>query len=296
MKFLSTILKLADEVITETPVEKTPITFTEILNQVLSWLSTEGVKLVIGLFVLFILFKIINVISNKFKKRMEKKNKDKTITSVIYQILRKGLKILAILVFLGYVGIDTAGIGTVIASLGVGIGLALQGSLSNFAGGIVILILRPFKIDDYIEAQGEGGTVENIGIFYTTLVTPDNKIVMIPNGTLANGTMTNYSAKELRRVDFEFAIAYAEDHERAKKAILEVIESNSLILTEPALPFVRVVNHGDSAIGIATRVWVKSENYWTVYFDMMEAIKAKFDAENIEIPFNQLDVNIKDNK
>ena len=121
MKFLSTILKLADQVVTETPVEKTPITFTEILNQILSWLSTEGVKLVIGLFVLFILFKIINVISNKFKKRMEKKNKDKTITSVIYQILRKGLKILAILVFLGYVGIDTAGIGTVIASLGVGI-------------------------------------------------------------------------------------------------------------------------------------------------------------------------------
>ena len=156
--------------------------------------------------------------------------------------------------------------------------------------------MRPFKIGDYVEAQGEGGTVEDIKLFYTYLVTPDNKVAMIPNGVLANGNIVNYSAKELRRVDFEFAIAYAEDHERAKKAILEVIESNSLILTEPALPFVRVVNHGDSAIGIATRVWVKSENYWTVYFDMMEAIKAKFDAENIEIPFNQLDVNIKDNK
>ena len=292
MKFLSTILKLADEVITETPVEKTPITFTEILNQVLSWLSTEGVKLVIGLFVLFILFKIINVISKKFKKRMEKKNKDKTITSVIYQILRKGLKILAILVFLGYVGIDTAGIGTVIASLGVGIGLALQGSLSNFAGGIVILILRPFKIDDYIEAQGEGGTVENIGIFYTTLVTPDNKIVMIPNGTLANGTMTNYSAKELRRVDFNFSISYDADVEKAKRVIWDVIINTKNVLDEPS-PFVRLKEYGSSAVDITTRVWVKNADYWTVYFDMMESIKEEFAKANIEIPYNQLDVHVK---
>lgn len=292
MKFLSTILKLADEVVTETPVEKTPITFTEILNQILSWLSTEGVKLVIGLFVLFILFKIINVISNKFKKRMEKKNKDKTITSVIYQILRKGLKILAILVFLGYVGIDTAGIGTVIASLGVGIGLALQGSLSNFAGGIVILILRPFKIDDYIEAQGEGGTVENIGIFYTTLVTPDNKIVMIPNGTLANGTMTNYSAKELRRVDFNFSISYDADVEKAKRVIWDVIINTKNVLDEPS-PFVRLKEYGSSAVDITTRVWVKNADYWTVYFDMMESIKEEFAKANIEIPYNQLDVHVK---
>lgn len=292
MKFLSTILKLADEVITETPVEKTPITFTEILNQILSWLSTEGVKLVIGLFVLFILFKIINVISNKFKKRMEKKNKDKTITSVIYQILRKGLKILAILIFLGYVGIDTAGIGTVIASLGVGIGLALQGSLSNFAGGIVILILRPFKIDDYIEAQGEGGTVENIGIFYTTLVTPDNKIVMIPNGTLANGTITNYSAKELRRVDFNFSISYDADVEKAKRVIWDVIINTKNVLDEPS-PFVRLKEYGSSAVDITTRVWVKNADYWTVYFDMMESIKEEFAKANIEIPYNQLDVHVK---
>lgn len=292
MKFLSTILKLADEVVTETPVEKTPITFTEILNQILSWLSTEGVKLVIGLFVLFILFKIINVISKKFKKRMEKKNKDKTITSVIYQILRKGLKILAILVFLGYVGIDTAGIGTVIASLGVGIGLALQGSLSNFAGGIVILILRPFKIDDYIEAQGEGGTVENIGIFYTTLVTPDNKIVMIPNGTLANGTMTNYSAKELRRVDFNFSISYDADVEKAKRVIWDVIINTKNVLDEPS-PFVRLKEYGSSAVDITTRVWVKNADYWTVYFDMMESIKEEFAKANIEIPYNQLDVHVK---
>ena len=266
------------------------------LNSIVTWLTTEGVKLVIGLVILFIGFKVANFISNKVRKRMEKKNADKTITRVVFKLIRWVIKVFIFLVFLGYVGIDTAGIGTAIASCGVAVGLALQGSLGNLAGGIIILIMRPFKIGDYIEAQGEGGTVEDIKLFYTYLVTPDNKVAMVPNGVLANGNIVNYSAKELRRVDFEFAIAYAEDHERAKRAILEVIESNSLILTEPALPFVRVVNHGDSAIGIATRVWVKSENYWTVYFDMMEAIKAKFDAENIEIPFNQLDVNIKENK
>lgn len=290
MKFVTYFLN------TSTEVADKKINFTELLNSIVTWLTTEGVKLVIGLVILFIGFKVANFISNKVRKRMEKKNADKTITRVVFKLIRWVIKVFIFLVFLGYVGIDTAGIGTAIASCGVAVGLALQGSLGNLAGGIIILIMRPFKIGDYIEAQGEGGTVEDIKLFYTYLVTPDNKVAMVPNGVLANGNIVNYSAKELRRVDFEFAIAYAEDHERAKRAILEVIESNSLILTEPALPFVRVVNHGDSAIGIATRVWVKSENYWTVYFDMMEAIKAKFDAENIEIPFNQLDVNIKENK
>lgn len=281
---------------TSTQVGESKINFSELLNSIITWLTTEGVKLVIGLLILFVGFKVSNFISNKIRKRMEKKNADKTITKVVFKLIRWILKIFIFLVFLGYVGIDTAGIGTAIASCGVAVGLALQGSLGNLAGGIIILIMRPFKLGDYIEAQGEGGTVEDIKLFYTYLVTPDNKVAMIPNGVLANGNIVNYSAKEFRRVDFEFAIAYAEDHERAKKAIYEVIEANSLILTEPALPFVRVVNHGDSAIGIATRVWVKSEDYWTVYFDMMEAIKNKFDAENIEIPFNQLDVNIKENK
>jgi len=290
MKFLNSFLKLAEGAGETTTTE--PVTFTEILNTILTWLSTEGVKLVIGCVVLFILFKVINFISNRFKKRMEKKNRDKTITMVLYQVIRKGLKILAILLFLGYVGIDTAGIGTAVASLGVALGLALQGSLSNLAGGIVILILRPFKIGDWVEAQGEGGSVENIGIFYTTLVTADNKIVMIPNGVLANGTMVNYSTKELRRVDLEFSISYDEDYEKAKQVIWEVIRKTNNILDDPK-PFVRLKTHGESHIGIVTRLWVKNEDYWTVYFDMMESIKTEFDKANIEIPYNQLDVHIK---
>ena len=264
-----------------------------LLQTVLNWLSTEGVILLIGLVVLFFVFKIINIIAKKFKKTMLAKNRDKTITMVVYSIIRKGLKAIAFLAFLGYVGIDTAGIGTIIASAGVAVGLALQGSLSNLAGGIVILLMRTFKIGDYITAQGESGTVEEIKLFYSYLITPDNKVIMIPNGVLANGSIINYSAKELRRVDFEFSISYDEDFEKAKKVIWDVIGSIENILTDPS-PFVRVVSHGESTINIVTRVWTKNENYWDVYFDMMEAIKQSFDNAKIEIPFNQLDVHIKE--
>ena len=275
---------------TETATEG--LTLESIVETVVKWLATEGVKLLIGVIVLLFAFWIINAISKGFKKRMEKKNRDKTITSVVYNIIRKGGKLLVFLGFLGYVGIDTAGIGTIIASLGVGVSLAVQGSLSNLAGGLIILVMRPFKIGDFITAQGEAGTVEEIKIFYTYIVTADNRVVMIPNGALANGNIINNSIKELRRVDLKFSISYDEDFEKAKKAIYEVIESNEKIVTDPQ-PLVRVISHGESAIDIVTRVWTKNADYWAVYFDMMEAIKTKFDSANIEIPYNQLDVHVK---
>ncbi len=280
--------------LTSETTEKTEsITFGDIVNVVIEWITTEGLKLLIGLVVLFISFKIVNILAKTVKKKLEKKNRDKTIISVINQIIRKGLKGLILLGVLGYVGIDTAGIGTIIASAGVAIGLALQGSLANFAGGILILVLRPFKLGDFIECQGESGTVEVINVFYTHLITPDNKVVMIPNGALINGNITNYSKKALRRVDFTFSISYDEDFERAKEVINNVISSMDKILSDPK-PFVRLHTHGESTINIVARVWTKSEDYWDVYFDMMEAIKKNFDEAKIEIPYNQLDVHIKD--
>lgn len=288
---LKSLLFLEEAATNEEVVEEV-FSFTKLLQDVVTWLSTEGLKLVIGLIVLFIAFKIVNCFSRRVKKRMEKNNRDKTIISLVFKVTRYGLKLLILLGFLTYVGIDTAGIGTVIGSLGVGIGLAVNGTLSNFAGGVVILVMRPFGIGDYIEAQGEGGTVEEIGIFYTQIVTPDNKVVYIPNGSLSNGTMVNYSKKELRRVDFTFSISYDEDFEKAKKVIQEVVENTEHVLLDP-MPFVRVVSHGESTINISTKVWTKNEHYWDVYFDMMENIKTKFDNANIEIPYNQLDVHIK---
>ncbi|MBQ8293352.1 MAG: mechanosensitive ion channel [Bacilli bacterium] len=285
-------LFLADAVVDGAEATNEVFSFTELIQEVAAWLSTEGLKLVFGLIVLFIVCKIINGIAKRFKKRMEKKGRDKTITVLGYKAIRYGLKALAVLCFLGFVGIDTAGIGSVIGSLGVGVGLAVNGTLSNLAGGIVILIMRPFGIGDYIEAQGEGGTVEEIGIFYTELVTPDNKVVYIPNGSLSNGSMVNYSKKDLRRVDFTFSISYEEDFERAKQVIYSVIENTQNALLDPQ-PFVRVVSHGESTIDISAKVWTKNEHYWDVYFDMMEAIKKNFDSANIEIPYKQLDVHIK---
>ena len=281
--------------LTETVTEDTKITFEQVLNTIVHWIVTDGVKLVIGLFALLVSFYIINIISKKIRKRMLKKERDKTITSVVYQIIRKGSKILLFILFLGYVGVDTAGIGSIIASAGLAIGLALQGSLSNFAGGVIIIVMRPFKLGDYISAQGESGTVEDIRMFYTYLNTPDNKVVMIPNGILANGTMINYSTKELRRVDFEFGISYDEDFERAKQVIWDVIDNTENVLMDPK-PLVRVNGQKDSCVNIAVKVWVKNSDYWNVYYDITETIKKEFDNANIEIPYNTLDINIKREK
>lgn len=289
---LKNLLFLEEAASSNADATKEVFSFTELIQEIAAWLSTEGLKLVFGLLTLFIVFKIINFISRRFKKKMEKNNRDKTITVVGFKVIRYGLKILVFLGFLSFVGIDTAGIGSIIGSLGVGIGLAVNGTLSNFAGGLVVLVMRPFGIGDYIEAQGEGGTVEEIGIFYTQIVTPDNKVVYIPNGSLSNGTMVNYSKKELRRVDFNFSISYDEDFEKAKKIIRNVIENTPNALLDP-VPFIRVSAHGESTINISTKVWTKNEYYWDVFFDMMEAIKKEFDNANIEIPYNQLDVHIK---
>jgi small conductance mechanosensitive channel len=185
----------------------------------------------------------------------------------------------------------TSSIAALITSLGVGVGLAVQGALSNFAGGILIIFTRPFKIDDYIEACGVGGTVEDINLIHTILRTPDNKVITLPNGTLANENIVNYSVKDTRRVDLVFSISYEADFAQAQRLLLSTVAGHELVLADPA-PFVRMKEHGDSAIKIAARVWVKSEDYWTVYFDLTERVKAVFDENDIVIPFNQLDVHL----
>ncbi len=262
-----------------------------VLNEILAWLSTEGVKLVFGVIVLFIVFKIINRFTRRMVKNAEKKNRDKTLTKVLSRTLRIGLKLVAGVVFLGFVGVDTAGIGAAITSVGLAIGLALQGSLSNFAGGVIIILMRPFKLDDYIESNGYSGTVEDIQLFYTYLVTPDNKSVMIPNGILANDTIINYSAKKTRRLEWKFGISYNEDFNKAKQAIIKCITLDDRYLKEKDI-FVKMSGHLDSEIEITTRIWVNSEDYWDVHFAIIEAVKKEFDAQNIEVPYPQLDVHL----
>lgn len=263
-------------------------------EEAIEWITTNGIKMLLALIILFILFKIVNVISKKIKKSMVQRKCDPTFTVIIVNLFRKGIKILLFISYLAYVGLDTASIGAVIASCGVGIGLALQGSLSNLAGGIIIAIVRPFKLGDYIEAQGEGGTVEDIRIFYTYIATPDNRTIMIPNGVLANGVIRNNSMKDRRRVDFNFTVSYKSDLKLVKETLLNLVSRDDRVLKDPE-PFAQISKYGESSITFTVRAWVKSTDYWPLYFSIMEQVKEEFDKVGIVIPFNQLDVNIKEN-
>lgn len=274
---------------------KPVISLEEILTNVINWISTSGVKLLIGVVLLLLSFWVINFITKRIKIRMTKKHRDATITNVVFKVSRIVLKAAVFFMFLGYVGIDTAGVGSIIASCAVAVGLALQGSLSNIAGWCIIIFMRPFKLDDYINCQGVDGTVEDIRLFYTYLRTPDNKVIMVPNGALANGNITNYSIKETRRLDTVYQISYADDVNKAIKVIHEVLAKHSEILLDPA-PFVRMSQCDSSSINITSRVWVNQADYWNVHFDLIQEVKEAFDANNITVPYNQLDVHIVNEK
>ncbi len=292
----STVEEASDtsqNVVTET---SNPSTFETMISSAVNWLTENGLKLVIGIIALLIFCWIVNLFKKILLKRILKKGKtDKFVANALCKGIGIGLKLLGVVVFFGYVGIDTAGVGAVISSIGVVIGLAVQGSLSNFAGGLVILVMRPFRLGDFIEAQGYSGTVEEIHIFYTYLTTPDNKVVMVPNGALANGNIVNYSRKNTRRVDLAYSISYSSDLEKAKEIIREIVNKHPLVLKEP-LPTIELDTLGDSSLKIVCRPWVKKDNYWKVYFDLNKMIKKAFDENGVEIPFNQIDVHIVDKK
>lgn len=263
-----------------------------LLQSIASRAADIGIKLFVSLVLLIISFKVINLITKKIEKSSRKRSADKTILRTSLYIFKIGSKILIAIGLIGYIGIDTGGITALIASLGVGIGLAVNGALSDLAGGVLILLTRPFRIDDYIEAQGFSGTVEDIHITNTKLRTPDNKTIYIPNGALSSGTIVNYSLQSTRRVDVAFSISYSSDFKKAQAIIVEICDLHPLVLKDPA-PFVRISEHAASAIHITTRAWTKTDDYWTVKFDLLERVKERFDAEGIEIPFPQVDVHMK---
>ncbi|WP_297993394.1 mechanosensitive ion channel family protein [uncultured Clostridium sp.] len=264
----------------------------QFINRLIEWLTTEGIKLVIGLFLLWAGWKIAKKIVNIMSKTLEKKNVDITIRTFLDTFVEVVLKGIVVYIFLEQVGIKTTGIAALLASAGVAIGLALQGSLSNFAGGVIILLIRPFNVGDYIEGSGHSGTIEKIGMFYTHMTTVDNKLILIPNGNLANGSIVNYSAKELRRVDLTFGVGYEQDVLKVKRVLSNIIDAHDLILKTPE-PFIALSAHGDSAVNFVVRVWVNNGDYWKVHFDLLESVKVKFDEEEISIPYPQMDLHIK---
>lgn len=270
-------------------------TLEQLLGNIISWVTTEGVKVIIALILLAVSFAAVRMISKRLKAAFEKKGTDKTIAKAVVHVFDYGARILIVLCLLGYLGIETSGVAALISALGVGIGLAVQGALSNLAGGVLIILTRPFKIDDYIEAEGYGGTVEDINIIHTTLRTPDNKVVILPNGVLANSNVVNYSVKATRRVDFTVSIGYSADFAKARRLICEIFEEHEKVLKDPAY-MVRMKEHGASAVVLTARCHVNSADYWSVFFDVTEQIKASFDANGIEIPFQQLDVHVIEGK
>lgn len=256
------------------------------------WCLNTGIKLLIAIVILLISYRIINLLAKKIERRGECKKIDKTLARVLAYLFRIVLKVFIAIILIAYLGVDISGLTALVASLGVGIGLAVNGALANLAGGVLILVTRPFKVDDFIDAQGVSGTVEDIRIVCTKLRTPDNEVVYVPNGSIANGNIINYSEKDTRRVDFSFEISYSSDCAAAKDAVKDVLTSHALVLDEPEM-MVKIGDCRESGIEIIARAWVKTENYWNVHFDVIEAVKSAFDQNGIQIPFPQLDVHIK---
>ena len=266
--------------------------FEEIIKNLSVKSSDLLVKVILALIVMIIGYRIVNALEKRLKKPGKFSRLDASVISFIISFITIALKILLMIIVLSIVGVPMASLVTIVGSCAVAIGLALQGGLSNIAGGLMILIFKPFKVGDFINSNGMEGTVKSITMFYTTLVTVDNKVIQLPNGNLSNSNITNYSANEKRRVDINLSVSYSSDIDKVKKVINDVINKHKLIL-EDEDKFVRLTKHDESALVFTLRVWALTKDYWTVYFDLLEDIKKEFDKNGIEIPFNQLDVHMK---
>ena len=244
-----------------------------------------------ALLVILIGFKLVNVFVKKLSASKAYEKLDTNIQSFLTNILRISLKIVLLIVAVSMVGIQTSALIAALTTCGAAIALALQGGLSNIAAGVIIVLCRPFHVGDFINANGVAGVVKEINIYYTTLITPDNQRIMVPNGALSNSTITNLSTEATRRIDFEFNVAYSSDIDLVRKVLLATAANDESILQDPA-PEVMIAGHGDNSIQVKLRLWVAAENYWAVYFSMFEDVKKAFDQFGIEIPFNQLDVHL----
>lgn len=251
-------------------------------------------SVVIALIVWFVGAKVIRFIRKLVRKAMERRDVDKGVTQFTDSMVKYGLYIVLIIVILNVFGIQTSSVAAAVASLGLTAGLALQGSLSNFAGGVLILILKPFKVGDYIieDTHNNEGTVSEISIFYTRLKTIDNKVVVIPNGTLANASLTNVTTSDKRQIDLTFGISYDDDLKKAKAILQHIAETTEERVKDTDIQiFVRDL--AESSVNLGFRIWVPMDDYWKVRWALNERVKLTFDEEGITIPFNQLDVTVK---
>jgi len=255
------------------------------------WAALYGLK-VLGALVIFIVGRWVARLMRKLVRRlMDKAKADPTLVSFIGHLVYVLLMTFVIVAALGNLGVQTTSFIAVIGAAGLAVGLALQGSLANFAAGVLLIIFRPIKVGDFVEGAGQTGTVEEIGIFTTVIVTPDNRTVTIPNAKLTGDNIVNYTEKGTRRVDLVVGVSYGDDLKKVRKAIEEVLSKDDRILDDPA-PTIGVVELGDNSVNFAVRPWCDAAEYWNVYFDTLEALKMHFDAKDISIPFPQHDVHM----
>ncbi|MFC1851981.1 mechanosensitive ion channel family protein [candidate division CSSED10-310 bacterium] len=260
-------------------------------DKAIEMIMEHGPRIILAFIVLIVGLLIIKLVVRALKRAFERSNVDQSLKSFLKSLVSILLKALLFISVASMIGIATTSFVAIIGAAGLAVGLALQGSLANFAGGVLILLFKPYKVGDFIEAQGHAGTVHEIQVFNTVVKTPDNKTIIIPNGPLSGGSITNYSTEEERRVDMTFGIGYNDDLLKAKTLLETAVQENNLILAEPPATIV-VSELADSSVNFAVRVWCKSENYWKVFFGMTEKIKLLFDREGISIPFPQRDIHI----
>lgn len=271
------------------------------MEEITSWLPapekltvlvmTYGGKLLLALITLLVGLWLIKRLVKVMRRLFSIRSFDKTLQSFLINLVSMTLKVLLIISVITMIGVQMTSFIAILAAMGLAFGMALSGTLQNFAGGVMLLIFKPFKVGDFIEAQGFAGIVTEIQISHTILNTPDKKRIILPNGALSSGPMTNYSSEPQRRVDWVFGIGYSDSIDKAKDVIVNVLSQDNRILTEPP-PFVAVSELNDSSVDLVTRGWVNAPDYWDVFFEITEKVKKAFDAEGISIPFPQRDVHL----
>ena len=254
-------------------------------------ITEYGPNLLFAILTLVVGLWIVKFVVSGVRKGLEKSETDITLRSFLISLVSVLLKVMVYITALGMLGVEMTSFIAILAAAGLAVGLALSGTLQNFAGGVMILFFRPFKVGHFIDAQGHMGTVKEIQIFVTILTTPDNKTVIIPNGPLATGSMTNFSREPRRRVDWTFGIGYGDDLDKAYEVLSKLLSQDERILSDPE-PFMALKELGDSSVDITVRAWVEAPDYWGVFFRMNEEVYKTFDKEGLSIPFPQHDVHL----
>lgn len=263
----------------------------EHIETLVEGVSQFGLQIVAAIAVFMVGRWLARRVSGLLERGLQRAGTDPTLVGFFRNIVYFGLLIMVIIAAVGQLGVQTTSFIAVLGAAGLAVGLALQGSLANFAAGVLMIIFRPFKAGDFIDAAGTAGVVEEIELFTTKMRTPDNKTIIIPNAQITAGTITNFSARDTRRLDLVFGVSYGDDLDKVKRVINEVLAEEPRLLSEPE-PLIGILELGDSSVNLAVRPWVQSSEYWPVFFALQEAMKKRFDQEGISIPFPQRDVHL----